>query len=133
MASYITQYGADELLDWAFNSSGMYLALATGYVSGSPSGTFAEISSGIGYNRIFVSGWTVLSGYAYPNSSGVTFGPAETSGWIVAALGVFDASGIGDGNLWWAGSTSPTGSVGIGQNASFGSGQIQIGFQASGC
>lgn len=129
MPSFITPYGSDQLLNWGLNTSGMWIALASGYSSAS--GIFNEIPSGLGYTRMYVPNWNIASGQATPNVSGLTFGPAINSGWAVSNLGVYDSQS--GGNLWWADITTPTGNIYIGHFVSIPSGNLIIGFQSSGC
>lgn len=127
MPTYITPDGSDAILSWALNSSGVWLALGSGYTSG----VFNEISSGLGYSRQYVSGWVVASGVAnLPNS--VTFGPAATSGWTASYGAVFTTSSMTSGNPWWVGALNPSGEVAIGNVATFPVSGFSIGFQASG-
>lgn len=127
MATYITTGGADYMLNAALNTSGVWVALGSGYSSG----TFSEIVTGIGYARQFVNNWVVSSGQANP-PSGVTFGPATSSGWTVSTLGIFTTSANGSGSPFWVGFLQTSGQVSVGQNASFASGSLTLGFQTSG-
>ena len=127
MSVFITQNGANALLNWAFNTNTLWVGLGSATSSGVPiGGSFPELS-GSGYSRQTTS-WNTLSGIAYP-ASGITFGPA-TGTWTIVSVGIFNTQA--SGSLWWAGDLIVSGNVGPGNFVSFNTSGLSVGFLASG-